>query len=169
MRSLEEQQRAAERPLVRKEAPNTGVIYKTRELVETVPAAADTSQEWTRAYVAQELADLAAELLEAVGDILGREFKTVCAETNAAFADLRRDFTKEIAALKGEQQARFGVLEPRIARIETDVRERAYALETKVDRALTQFYDATHALNHAVADEAQLLVAAQQELYGRRR
>ena len=48
LRTLEEEQRA--RPAapapVRKEAPNTGLVYKTREVVETASAAASDEPWW---------------------------------------------------------------------------------------------------------------------------
>jgi hypothetical protein len=88
-----------------------------------------------------------AQAHDAIGAAITEERARMLAHVKAAVDDLRRELAKDIGGLEGKQQARFGTLEPRIARVECDVHDRVRRLEAKLDRALGQFSAATCELN----------------------
>src|SRR5262245_6045899 len=69
------------KPPVRKEAPNTELIYKTHEPVET--AAADTSSKWA-AYIERQILHALEPLQEAVGEIMSEERVSMRAHVKTA-------------------------------------------------------------------------------------
>jgi hypothetical protein len=147
MRSLEEQRRAAERPLVCKEAPPTGIVRKVH-IPEPVAAdiCAEEWKDWTRAYVLQEVNDLAAELHEAVGGVIGQECVAVLAQVKAAIDRRDHELGKTIAVNAGKTEGRCGVLERQLAE-----------MQQRVDRAEKAMADARMELLNLAAEFRTIL------------
>ena len=135
LRTLEEEQRA--RPAapapVRKEAPNTGLVYKTREVVETASAAASDEPWWQ--WVDKRIEAANEAILEATGEVIGHERERERDAIKSAVDRLDKDLGRSIAVNQGKAEGRLNAIENQLER---EVRE----MQQRVDRAEKAMADA---------------------------
>jgi hypothetical protein len=146
------------KPEVRKEAPRSprsDLVYKTRELVETASAAASDEPWWQ--WVDKRIEAANEAILEATGEVFGRERERERDEIKTAVDRLDRELGKTIAAVEGKAQGHANALERQLSEMQTRV-DRAEKAMTEARLELLNLASEFRAILNDAA-EAQRAIA----------